>query len=418
MPLIIKTTLLYLLLALIVFSVGGVITYRAVKKVVQQETDYSLRRDLRFLARSIEQGNSATAFQNSWVEIRKLEGEGIAESDPVITDTLIFLRRLNRLEPHRKLEAVREINGDYYAFKISEVYIESEDVYNGVLRIMTRLFLYLTLVLSLFSLIISRRLFSPFQETLKQIQQFNLKQSSGVQLPTTTTREFRELNDFIRLMTEKARRDYINLKEFSENASHEMQTPLAVAQGKLEILQEREDLSEEHLLLLQEAQDSLSRLSKLQRGLSLLTKIENREFPNSDPVDLSAALERILPGFRELSALRGVTIKEQIEPGVSARLDANLMEILLNNLLRNALQHNTDDGWIDVELNAGELLIRNTGPAPGVAPEQLFDRFRKGSSRSGSLGLGLSIVRKICDSAGFEVSYHYSQGIHELSVRF
>ena len=219
-------------------------------------------------------------------------------------------------------------------------------------------------------------------------------------------------------MTDKARRDYIALKEFSENAAHEMQTPIAVAKGKLELLLESPDLQENQLPLIQSAQEALSKLSRLGQSLSLLTKIENNEFTSQETTNFSEVVQQSVRLFQDLCELKGLTLRSQIEPSVYLSINAAIADIMISNLLKNAVRYNLTDGWIEVVLTKKELTVKNPGVPPNVPTQQLFERFRKSNQSGESLGLGLAIVKKICDVNHWHVRYDFVEGVHQLTVRF
>lgn len=414
MRLIIKTTLLYLFLAMLVFGVGGVVIHTLVKREVQRETDYALRSNLRMLIHSIEEGKPIDALENRKVTIEPvgiIHGSG---TEPVMSDTLV--KHLGRLEPFRKLVTVKMINGEAYRFELVDVFIESQDMYEGVVRTISWLYLGLSLVLLIFGFLLSKWLFKPFHGILNKIGEFNLKSEKPIVLPKTATKEFNLLSRFINNMTTKARKDYLVLKEFSENASHEMQTPIAVAKGKLELLQESPELKPDQLQLLQSAQDSLHKLSKLGQALSLLTKIENKEFSTLQTVDFSKVVEKAWCNFEELATLKGINAQSEIESGIKLQIDPTLADVLVSNLLKNAIQHNNGAAWLKLKLSKKALKVSNPGAPPTVPTTQLFERFRKNNQSGGSLGLGLAIVKKICDANDLSVDYRFEEGVHEVTV--
>lgn len=415
MRLIIKATLLYLFLAMLVFGIGGVVIHSMVKKEVQKETDHALRTNLRLLLQSIEEGKPVDALQNRKVSIKALGPIEVENTKPVITDTMVM--HLDRLEPFRQLITIKVVNGQAYHFKLMDVFIESKDMYEGVVRTMVWLYAGLGLVLLIFGFLLSRWLFKPFQQILKKIANFNLKNEKPLDFPKTGTKEFNLLSQFIKEMTTKARGDYLALKEFSENASHEMQTPIAVAKGKLELLQEVPELKSEQLELLQSAQHSLHKLSKLGQALSLLTKIENKEFSALESVDISKLVSNTWTNFEELAQLQGIDTEQVIEQGIKWKIDPVLADILVSNLLKNAIQHNKNGKWLKLELCKKALKISNPGSPLTVPTHQLFERFRKNNQSSASLGLGLAIVKKICDASDLIVDYQFRDGVHEVAIR-
>ncbi len=418
MRLVTKITLLYVLLMFMVFSIGGIVTYNMVKDVVRQETDYALRSETRLVVQSIEEGKPIDALENAKISITEIGMSTEEDNQGIFSDTLMIHRFFKTLEPFRKLSSTHKIGDKHHRITIADVFIEQGDMMEGVVATMVRLFLLLSVIFFVFSFFFSQRLLKPFHSTLDSIKKFNIRKKGEVDLPETNTKEFSELNQFLKDMTRKARRDYISLKEFSENASHEMQTPLAIAKGKLDLLQESSKIGKEELKLIGESQNSLSRLSKLGQSLALITKIENQEYTGRATLDLSHLLTVILEDFHDLAALKKIAITKEMKADVLIKIEEPLAEIMVGNLVKNAVQHNVKNGWIQVRLDNEGLVIRNSGLDAKVATEKLFDRFRKSNQTSESLGLGLSIVKQICDLNGYELRYDYEDEVHEIGVKF
>ncbi|HMQ47265.1 MAG TPA: HAMP domain-containing sensor histidine kinase [Saprospiraceae bacterium] len=418
MNLIAKTTLLYLFVASLVFGAGGVVAYVLVQQEVQKETDFALYDNMLQLTEELADSIPLYILKRGKVDIYDL-GSEVRDTFYQFSDTLApHPYREGQMEPFRKISAVQLVNGRYYKISITDVIIETDDIYDVVVKIMLRLFIILGLAMIVFSFIITRLLFRPFQKTLSQIRAFRLKESDPLRLPNTSTKEFRQLHVFLEEMTAKAKRDYLAMKEFSENASHEIQTPLAIAQGKLELLMETPNLSDEQLQLTEAIQQSIARLSKLGKALLLLTKIDNQEFSPQKPIDFSQIGQSCLDNFSELADLKGLRMHVQIEPNVLLAVNPVLADVLVSNLLKNAIRYNEPNGWIELELNQYHLLVRNPGKEPSVPTERLFDRFQKSQPTYGSLGLGLAIVKKIAEASGMKVNYIFNSGIHQLQVVF
>lgn len=269
--------------------------------------------------------------------------------------------------------------------------------------------------------LISKYILAPFKRTMKVIQGFDLKQREPIRLPPTRTLEFAELNQFLRKMTEKAQEDYQSLKEFTENASHELQTPTAIIRGKLDLLMES-DIRDEQAILIAEMQNALERLSRIHSSLTLLTKLENKEFEASEPVNISSLTRETLNSFGELIEMKSLRLEAQIETGIYVPLHAALADLLVSNLVSNAIRHNFSigegRGAIRVNLGQEGLVIINTGREPQVPTSELFERFKKGNTGGDSIGIGLAIVRQICDLSGFDIVYEYNGGLHGLAVSF
>ena len=289
--------------------------------------------------------------------------------------------------------------------------------------------LVLLVVVIISSGLISKYILAPFKRTMRVIQSFDLKQREPIRLPATRTSEFLELNQFLKKMTEKAREDYQSLKEFTENASHELQTPTAIIRGKLDLLMES-DIRDEQAILIAEMQNALERLSRIHSSLTLLTKLENKEYAAKEPVNISNVVRETLNAFDELIEMKTLRLEAHIEKGISIVVPIALADLLVSNLISNAIRHNSPPGgasgtWGDgakgqglirVNLSREGLVVINTGREPQVPTVELFERFKKGNTGGDSIGIGLAIVRQICELSEFDITYEYKGGLHGLAV--
>ncbi|MEZ4828657.1 MAG: HAMP domain-containing sensor histidine kinase [Bacteroidia bacterium] len=417
MKLLLKLTFYYLLISLFVFGIGGIMTFNIIRQTVVLELDRYLRHELRKVYSAIEQGVPVSALNRSNLHIVQLHEENSIETGIEITDTVAYHIYLKRNEPNRKAAVIKEINGSYYNITIYDQIVEDDDIYDSIVIGLSRMYVLLTIVVIISGLFLSKKLLAPFENTIRALKGFRLQDHQPLEFPKTTTREFSNLNNFITLMTTKARHDYLNLKEFTENAAHEMQTPLAIAKGKLELLLESGQLTEEQMHMVNSAYMAISKLSRMGSSLALLTKIENMEFANAREINFSEMLEEKLFDFRELVEMREIRLKTEIEPGVKIVIDPMLMDILITNLLQNAIRHNIENGIIDIHLNNKGLTIKNTGLPPSLPPEMMFERFKKNKQSGESNGLGLSIAKKICDVNNFDIHYDYHSDWHEVGLK-
>lgn len=421
MRLLTKTTLWYLVFALIMFTIGGIIAISMVRAVVNQETDYELRTTLRQISHASEFENGLEVFKrNNNITIREFPAGAIVKLDTIFKDTLIYLKRTDRVEPFRKLITNTRLKGEdkLYHIEISNIFIEEGDIISVVSWIIIRLFLFLTAALLIGNFLISKNLFRPFEHLLKSLDRFRIKNNQPLSTMPTKTQEFQRLNQFALDMTNKAMLDYQNLKEFSENASHELQTPIAIAQGKLELLLESPGLTEEQLSLVQASQQSINKISRLGQALTLLTKIDNEEFTAVESIDFSKIVATNVSTFMELAQMQGIDLQANMKQDVMLKIDPVLGDILVTNLLKNALQHNIEGGWAKINLTPAYLEVINTGNEPKLPPEQLFQRFKKNNQSKGTLGLGLAIVKRICEVNGYTITYNYADKEHILTVTF
>jgi len=419
MRLLLKVTLYYLIITLVVFGFGGIMTYNIFEKQVQQETDRYLISRLWSLQNSIENGESPYSFISSNLSIKEIDSS-YEETRFAFSDTLADhpSPRIDALEPHRKLIIVRKIHDKTFKIELFDVIVEQDDIYKGVFESQTRLFITLGAALVIFSFLVSTWLFRPFNITLQAIKNFRLNDTGNISLGTTKTKEFKELNEIIEQMVLKNQLDYKSLKEFSENASHEMQTPLAVVKGKLELLLQSKNLDEEQLSLINSSYESINHLSKMSRSLSLLTKIENNEFTNLTDFNFSEKLKKSIYDFKELFELKSIDIKYDILDDVIIKTDPVLMQVLITNLFQNAIRHNMENGHIYITLNKDGFEISNSGKPLKTTPESMFKRFKKDNQSGETIGLGLAIVKKICAVNNFGITYDFVDGDHMLTVSF
>ncbi|HSV10951.1 MAG TPA: HAMP domain-containing sensor histidine kinase, partial [Hanamia sp.] len=213
-------------------------------------------------------------------------------------------------------------------------------------------------------------------------------------------------------------KDYESLKSFTENASHEIQTPLAIIKNKIELLLQSENFDETQVNAIQSVNEAASKLSRLNQSLLLLAKIENRQFEQAEKINFSDVVHRTAENFEELALIKNISIEKNITDPVFIKINDTLAEILASNLILNAIKHNLPNGNIKINLSVKSMLVSNTGNEPNENTDHFFERFKKSSSSRDSIGLGLAIVKTICDTYGFGVSYSYKSGIHSVKVDF
>ncbi len=415
MNLVIRVTLLFALASLIVFLIGGVISFRVMMREVNDEQRHFLNERMDRVTRMIERRKPTDTLRMNKLVVVPLEN--LTEERKSFRDTLVIHAQLERLEPHLKLDAIKNVEGRSYQVVMYDVIIEPDDIRDGLEESLVKIYLILLGAVVVVGFIVSTYMLRPFNQTLQAIKKFSIKdQDSKISFPKTGIAEFKRLNFFLEEMTEKVKSDYQSLKEFSENASHELQTPIAIIQGKLEVMMDSNKLDEEQINQISSAQHTLNRLKNLSTSLSILTRIENKEFDKVSALDFSSEVEKMLNEFKELIELKSITLTTEIEPGVSVEMDDVLCELLLTNLINNAIRHNWEDGTIHISLTKEALEVVNSGPDLEGDPNELFQRFKKSNQSSSSLGLGLAIVQKICDLYSCRLEYSQANKQHRMKV--
>jgi signal transduction histidine kinase len=317
------------------------------------------------------------------------------------------------------LKQTYQLNGKPYTIT---TYISSKEYHHLLIKVSIAegiVFILLLVAIVIINRQESRRLWTPFYSTMSAIRAYDIRHSKSLPLDSTTgTEEFDQLNKTLRDLIDHVDQAYRNQKQFTENASHELQTPLAIIRSKVELLIENPGLNEDTAQLLQEITEANERLSQMNKNLLLLTRIDNGQYPETEAVALSPLIERLTHFFREYYENEVAKTTTALQPDVHINANPALIEILINNLLRNAYIHNLPGGWVEIRLSGKELIVRNSGPAVEGDPERLFDRFRKGRVDNRTTGLGLALVRQIAQLYRHDIHYTYQDGVHQLQVIF
>jgi signal transduction histidine kinase len=275
--------------------------------------------------------------------------------------------------------------------------------------------LLMLLASSLINRFVLKNLWRPFYEALQTLRSFKLQQHPPLKLPATAIDEFAFMNTALETTANQAQRDYFLLKEFTENASHEMQTPLAVIRSKLDLLIQNEHLSSYESKALQSSYEAIQKLSRLNQTLLLLAKIDNRQYATITRINLAEKFRTQLDEFSELWEAQHITVATLLDE-VVIEMNPDLADILLSNLLSNATRHNHRGGSIRIELHPGRLTISNTSIEVSLDRTRLFTRFYKPYGSNDNTGLGLSIIKQISEASGFQVSYDFCDGLHVFQL--
>lgn len=304
-----------------------------------------------------------------------------------------------------------------YQATVSKSLEETENITRSVFIIAFTTILTILLVAFLLNRIVLKRIWKPFYRSLDAAKNFKVGAQQQLKFPSSDIDEFDAMNTTLERMASNAQLDYLSLKTFSENASHEIQTPLAIIRSKLDLMIQDENLTQKQSESLQAAYNSIEKLTRLNQSLLLLAKIENHQFSETHAIDLTKKVEEKIFDFQELWLGRQISVDTSLHP-VMVNMNEELAGVLLNNLFSNATRHNYTGGKILIELNEQCLKISNTSPQITIESKTLYHRFSRTSGTGESNGLGLSIVKQICDSSGFQIDYAYKDERHVFRVCF
>ncbi|HTF16715.1 MAG TPA: HAMP domain-containing sensor histidine kinase [Chryseolinea sp.] len=412
-----RTNLYYIAFSLLTYVVIASSFYVLVERMIYREVEDRLkveRRDFEHYVRLHGVWEESCYFVED--KITLISVSDTLKSLPLFKDTLMDNRYNQQLIPFREHTFYCAVGGELYKVSIRKSLIESVSLLKSItLAMLVTLSVGLAL-LYIFQRRFSKVLWRPFYQTLAKAKAFDVSNGSALSLTPEPIFEFNELNSELVKMTEKISRDYRNLKEFTENASHEIQTPLALINSRVEELIQERNVSTNQMSWIQDIHESTLRLSRLNHALLLLSKIENGQFYEREVVDVNALIDAKLASIEEIFTLKGITVS--ISQAGSLRLEMNgtLADVLFTNLLTNAVKHNAGQGKIDILIDDHQFVIENSGEALKGDPGVLFERFQKQNQASNSLGLGLAIVKKICDIHSLRISYTYREYLHTFRL--
>ncbi len=331
-----------------------------------------------------------------------------------IKDTLLYDLAEEEIEPYTELTKYKEIHGNIYKISVRTKALELHDVLQAIIL---SLIIFLAVFSSLYYLNKKKieSVWKPFFDNLKKIKEFSVQSNQSINFEDTNIEEFSELNTEIKTLTDKVIADYENLKHFTEDISHEIQTPLAIIQAKIDNSFDENQISEKQYSLLIDISNNARRLATLNKKLILLAKIENQQFKSSDRINFTEVLKKSIENFDGLSELP-ILIKEMNH--IEIYFDEYLARIIADNLLSNAIKYTPTDGKITIESTNNQFIISNTGYESIKNPDKLYNRFYKEHITKKSLGLGLAIVKKICDSFGHSIHYSFDGNMHIFKLTF
>lgn len=403
------------LVILFLLALWGTVFYFLVIHEVMDETDDSLNNTREILVGKVLQNPSLLHANDSIMQryqFRKITAEEAENYHETYYDSSIYIQTEDEYEPVRVMKSCfRTADGDYYELLLMTSTLERDDLIRAIWWALLVLYVILLLCTSIGVYASLKRVFRPLQRLVVWLQQM----TPGKPLPEldnqTAIREFQILNGAALDMAQRADQVYREQKQFIENASHELQTPLAIIRGKLELLSESEDITEQQLAYVGDMFAALNRVVQLNRSLLLLSRINNGQFLDATTVDLGSMAADILEIMNDIYASKELDCRLLCPETVCVSMNESLAHVLLNNLLKNAMVHTPKGGQIEISLTPDCLQVRNSGTEP-LDPEVIFRRFYHDRTKMGeSTGLGLAIVKSVADFYHLPLSYHYD-GMH------
>lgn len=415
-------TLLYLSASLIfILSIWAVVFYFSMMEEVYDSIDDGLENYKMLIIKKASRDSTLlrkSRFDESNYAIRPIDRTFALRATEEFKDTSMYMEYEEDYEIMRMLTTYFSTpQMQYYELKIITSMVEGDDLVADLLHAL--LWLYVAVIASAFIINnwVLRKIWSPFYQLQHELRGFRLGEDKIFHPPQTRVREFQDMNNTVADLLRANIAVFQQQKQFIENASHELQTPLAIAINKLELLLEQFQGKEGQAQLLVHAIQYLERMTRLNKSLLLLSKIENRQFSKEETVDFNERLRLQADDFEALLQYRNIHLEIIEAATLRLRFNGDLADILITNLLKNAIVHNYEGGRVIITIKSDGFEIANTGRQQPLDPEKMFTRFYRSSDQSSSTGLGLAVVKAIAQLYQAEVVYRYEGELHRLYFR-
>ena len=406
---------------LILMAVWAALFYFIIVDEINDETDDSLEDYSEYIitralaGETLPDENNGT---NNSYHIEEITPQYAAKYPAIrYHDEMVYIHSKGETEPARVLKTIfSDSENNYYKLTVSIPTIEKSDLQEAILYWTVFLYLGLLLVIIGLNWVILQRSFKPLYRLLHWLDNFSVGKPFAEPKNDTKITEFSKLNDAV---VRSARRNidtYEQQKSFIGNASHELQTPLAVCLNRLEMLAEDPQLSEQQLEEILKTKQSLDYAVKLNKTLLLLTKIENNQFPDKKGIVVNDLIKRLKEDYSEVYANRRILVTTQEIDTLKINMNETLASVLFGNLLKNAFVHNYPNGEIFIQIKDKSISIANTGVVEPLNVERIFERFYQGNKEEGSTGLGLTLTQSICNLYNVKIQYHFSNEQHTFQL--
>lgn len=414
-------TLRLSLLATLILFCWSVFFYYTIMNEVNDEVDDSLEDYAEMIIiRSVrnEALPTASSGSNNQFFLREITPQYAAQTPHVrYEDRDVFIEEKDEFEPARVLTYIfQNDDGKFFELEVSTPHIDKKDLRGAIFYWIVFLFLAILLCILLLNLWTIGHSMRPLRKLLRWLDKYRVGEDNRPLDNPTKIYEFRKLNEVVRESIKRTEVAYEQQKMFIGNASHEMQTPLAICNSRLEMLLEDPSLTERQMEEIVKTRQTLEQLSRMNRSLLLLTKIDNGQFADVADVNFTESIQRLLPDYEMVYASKNIRLQTELQGDFIVRMDESLAQTLLSNLLKNAFVHNHEGGEITIKATTDSLLFENTGAPESLNRDYIFERFYHSSDNRQSLGLGLAVVKAICQRYGLRIDYAFNNGKHAFTI--
>ncbi|MGL5731997.1 MAG: sensor histidine kinase [Bacteroidales bacterium] len=423
MKLLTHITLRISLFLLIVMTLWACLFYTAIINEINDEVDDSLEDYSEMIITRKLAGESVPEHDNGTNNtffIRKVTEEYMYSNlDKRYSDSMIYIREKKETEPARILKTFyRNADDELLELTVLTPTIEKSDLKKAILEWILWLYLSLLILIVLINVGLIKHNMKPLYILLKWLDKY---QMGGVNEPlnnSTDIVEFRKLNDAALRNAKRGEMLFEEQKQFIGNASHEIQTPIAICRNRLEMLLEDESLGEKQIGEVIKVIQTLDSITRLNKSLLLLSKIENHQFIEKESLCINTIVKNLLTDFEEAYSYKNISTEVIERERLEIVMNNALASVLITNLIKNAYVHNVEGGTIQIKITNGSLILANTGASEPLDSVRIFDRFYHTKKKENSSGLGLAIVESICKIEGFSCNYAYKDGLHQFFLHF
>ena len=418
MKLINKTLSYYLLICIPLMLLAAVNSYYVIKGEIEEVSNENVGLELMHAQGLIQNFDKPKDIKLGFEGLSSVKMTAPHKNNFLWSDTAIYNSYDKEYEGYRMVKSHFNYNGQTYLITVIKPTIEEEELIEGLFSSFIVIIIFLVVAFFIVNWWISKKLWKPFQLTLSKLNTYNINQHQSYHFEKSSIKEFDQLNQSLNKMTDKLHSDFLQQKEFTENASHEMQTPLAVVKANLSLLLQSPNLKEEEMNQLQSIENTVKKLTALNKALILLSKIENHQFNESIAVNFNDKIKSIIKHNQELLDNKNIILETEFENELIISFNTTLADVLITNLFQNAIRHNHINGSIHVSVKNNLLIISNSGEPLSISEDELFTRFKKNDASKESLGLGLSIIRSIASLYNINITYNYISNLHVFTLKF
>jgi signal transduction histidine kinase len=405
-----------------VFFFGGIILYNIVKKTIDKNINKELLSSFH-QAMSYTKKNPGNLSSDSLpllnaIEISKVNRDNPGIGKIMMKDTILYDKIETAYKPYRYISGYMLVDGEMYRIRVYKSLIETNALIEKIALTIAGMTLFFVFGVFFIIKIISQHIWKDFLNTVELVGNYDVtNRLQKIDLPDSEISEFTKLNKALEKMIERIRKDYYNLKEFTENLTHELQTPLSVIKTRVELLLQQENLGRENAENLSDINKNLAKITRLNRGLVLLTKIENQQFEEKKLLDLKKIIDNQLENFEDFILSRELKVQKNLDAAKQFYFNPILADILFMNLVKNAIFHNHDKGTVNIFFRNETFGIENTSNTRVKNPGKMFARFKRAGNKTASLGIGLSLVKTICDHYQLEIHYLQENNMHGIYIK-